>query len=65
MIISCRALDIRTKAYGPDHHDVGQTLLSYSAFLLGANAADKAAEAAIRAAEILEVHIVTKLSLDM
>lgn len=48
-----RALDIRTKAYGPDHHDVGQTLLSYSSFLLNLDA-NKSAEAAIRAAEILE-----------
>lgn len=48
-----RALDIRTKAYGPNHHDVGQTLLSYSSFLLNLDAI-KSAETAIRAAEILE-----------
>jgi len=48
-----RALDIRTKAYGPDHHDVGQTLLSYSAFLLHVDA-KKAADAAKRAVEIME-----------
>ena len=54
--ISCRALDIRTKAYGPDHHDVGQTLLSYSAFLLHVDA-KKSADAAKRAVEIMEVPI--------
>ncbi|KAL9984671.1 hypothetical protein ACROYT_G006994 [Oculina patagonica] len=48
-----RALDIRTKAYGPDHHDVGQTLLSYSAFLLSVDA-KRSADAAKRAVEILE-----------
>lgn len=56
IIISCRALDIRTKAYGPDHHDVGQTLLSYSAFLLPVDA-KKSADAAKRAVEIMEVQI--------
>lgn len=48
-----RALDIRTKAYGPHHHDVGQTLLSYSAFLLSVDA-KKSADAGKQAAEILE-----------
>lgn len=48
-----RALDIRTKAYGPDHHDVGQTLLSYSAFLLSVDA-KRSADAAKRAVEIME-----------
>ncbi|KAJ7337906.1 hypothetical protein OS493_008065 [Desmophyllum pertusum] len=48
-----RALDIRTKAYGPDHHDVGQTLLSYSALLLSVDA-KKSADAAKRAVEIFE-----------
>lgn len=51
----CRALDIRTKAYGSDHHDVGQTLLNYSGFLLSVDAS-KSANAAMKAAEILEVH---------
>ena len=59
MVISCRALDIRTKALGPDHHDVGQTLLSYSAFLLSVDA-KKSAEAAKRAVEILEVQTFTR-----
>ena len=57
-----RALDIRTKAYGPNHHDVGQTLLSYSSFLLNLDAI-KSAETAIRAAEILEVNWRTLVSL--
>lgn len=56
IIIYCRALDIRTKAYGPDHHDVGQTLLSYSAFLLSVDA-KRSADAAKRAVEIMEVKI--------
>jgi len=56
IIISCRALDIRTKAYGQDHHDVGQTLLSYSAFLLHVDA-KKSADAAKRAVEIMEVQL--------
>lgn len=50
-----RALDIRTKAYGPDHLDVGQTLLTYSAFLLSVDAS-KSADAAIKAVEIFEVY---------
>lgn len=54
MIVNFRALDIRTKAYGSDHHDVGQTLLSYSAFLLHVDA-KKSADAAKQAVEILEV----------
>ena len=56
VIIYHRALDIRTKAYGPDHHDVGQTLLSYSAFLLHVDA-KKSADTAKRAVEIMEVKI--------
>ena len=58
-MLYCRAIDIRTKAYGPDHHDVGQALLSYSAFLLSVDAA-KSAEAAKRAADIFEVNKQTK-----
>ncbi|KAM7438388.1 hypothetical protein ABFA07_012101 [Porites harrisoni] len=48
-----KALDIHTKAYGSDHHDVGQTLLNYSGFLLSVDAS-KSADAAMKAAEILE-----------
>lgn len=48
-----RALDIRTKAYGPDHSDVGQTLLSYSAFLLRVDP-KRSAEVAKQAADIFE-----------
>ena len=51
---SPRALEIRVNAYGDDHHDVAQTLLSYSAFLLFKDA-NQSAECAKRAAEILEV----------
>ena len=54
IFIYYRALDIRTKAYGPDHLDVGQTLLTYSAFLLSVDAS-KSADAAIKAVEIFEV----------
>lgn len=52
--VRCRALDIRTKAYGPKHHDVGQTLMSYAAFLLHVDA-KKSADAAKQAVEIFEV----------
>ncbi|XP_068711774.1 TPR repeat-containing protein DDB_G0287407-like isoform X2 [Montipora foliosa] len=48
-----RALDIRTKAYGPDHKDVGQTLLSYSAFLFVVDP-KKSADVAKQAVEIFE-----------
>ena len=49
-----RALDIRINAYGEDHHEVGQTLLSYSAFLIQ-NDPLAAADTASRAAKIYEV----------
>lgn len=55
IFIYYRALDIRTKAYGPDHLDVGQTLLTYSAYLLSVDAS-KSADAAIKAVEIFEVY---------
>ena len=48
------------KAYGPDHRDVGQTLLSYSAFLLQVDP-KRSAEVAIQAAEIFEVKCINEL----
>ena len=56
----CKALDIRIKAYGPDHKDVGQTLLSYSAFLLRVDP-KRSAEVAKQAAEIFEVKCINEL----
>ena len=51
---SPRALEIRVNAYGNDHPDVAQTLLSYSTFLLYKDS-NQAADCAKRAAEIYEV----------